>query len=141
LNRRCRPIADDPPGTGGDTNRREGGVFIRRGFDELRERVMHPGTGIRRDLAHDTKVLNLVIRIGTDMAWASYDRQYPVYDVSALAGPGLLREIRFFERHDGRWLIALQRMGVAATAMHAIFAGFELNAYFGWHRGRPLSRA
>jgi DNA-binding CsgD family transcriptional regulator len=46
--------------------------------------------------------------MGTDMAWASFDQQYPVYDVTALAGPGLLREIRFFERHDGRWLIAFQ---------------------------------
>ena len=35
----------------------------------------------------------------------------------------------------------LEPMGVAATAMHAIFVGFELNAYFGWHRGRLLSRA
>ena len=58
------------------------------------------------------------MRIGTDMAWASYNQQYPVYDVTALAGPGLLRETRFFERHDGRWLIAFAGIldGNAGTA-------------------------
>lgn len=82
-----------------------GGTFVRQGWEEIRARgrINHPGP--RDDFAYETKVLNLSLQIGTDMAWASFDQLYPG-NVPGRIGPGIVHEVRVFERHDGKWRIA-----------------------------------
>lgn len=86
------------------------GIAARQGWDEIAERVRRyisdPANGNKAN-AYDTTVHNLRLRIYGDMAWATFDQHYPQL------GPGLIpiaagisREVRVFERHDGRWLIA-----------------------------------
>jgi DNA-binding CsgD family transcriptional regulator len=88
---------------------RPGGTFVRHGWDSIfarvREQFSDPQLKIPT-LAFDTKVENLVIRIGVDMAWATFDQVHPGKLLPDHIGPGLTREVRFFERHDGQWRIA-----------------------------------
>lgn len=86
------------------------GIAARQGWDQIVVRVrrfMADPANANRTNAYDTKVDNLCLRIQGDMAWATFDQHYPSL------GPGLIpimagisREVRFFERHDGKWLIA-----------------------------------
>jgi DNA-binding CsgD family transcriptional regulator len=86
------------------------GISERRGWDDIADRVrkMFEDTSYRNLAnAHETKVENLRLHIHGDMAWATFDQLYP--DVELVLGPrmgGLSREVRVFERHDGKWLIA-----------------------------------
>lgn len=82
-----------------------GGIFVRRGWDELRARMRDSGPRPRPNYAYDTTVHNLSLRIGADMAWATFEQHYPGPEV-AEGGTGLTREMRVFERHDGQWKIA-----------------------------------
>jgi DNA-binding CsgD family transcriptional regulator len=87
-----------------------GGVFARRGWDEIARRA-HDSPPPRIDAyAYDTKVLNLSLQIGNDMAWATYDQQYPEGAGQYGGGTGLVREARIFEKHDGEWKIAFLGM-------------------------------
>lgn len=88
---------------------RRHGNFIRQGWAEISERVRRQFADkslYRPDLAHDTRIENLVLRINGDMAWASYDQQYPDAAPGYASGPYLTHEIRVLERHDGEWRIA-----------------------------------
>lgn len=87
-----------------------GGIFIRRGWDDIAQRAKRHVDGelpYNTANAYDIEVLNLDLRIGEDMAWAVYDQQYPGFNDPGHVGPGLTREIRVFEKHQGRWKIAL----------------------------------
>lgn len=88
---------------------RSGGIFVRHGWDEIASRVREqfnkPEFNIPAN-AYDTTVENLQIRVGGDMAWATFDQIYPSKPIPGDVGPGLTREVRFFERIDGRWRIA-----------------------------------
>lgn len=86
---------------------RAGGVFVRRGWDELNARVGRDHPGRRDDFAFDTRIENVTIRIVGDAAWAVYDQLYPGYEDDGHVGPGLVHELRIFERRDGEWKIAL----------------------------------
>lgn len=88
-----------------------GGLFVRRGWDDIarRARVHFSGSDAPNnpDFAYKTTIENLDLRIHGDMAWAIYDQQYPGYEFPDHIGPGLTNEVRILERHDGRWRIAL----------------------------------
>lgn len=90
-----------------------GGVFARRGYDDIAARLKRDFVQFPDPVpafAYDTKVENLSIRIAGDMAWATFQQRYPegamqtyFYGVSGL---GLVHEVRVFERHHGEWKIA-----------------------------------
>lgn len=89
---------------------RQGGVFSRHGWVEISSRLQRemlevPHQNPRN--AYDTKVENLMLRISGDMAWATFDHRYPGVEIAGLPGPGLSHETRVFERHGGRWKIAM----------------------------------
>lgn len=86
---------------------RVGGVFVRRGWEELSARLARDHPGRRDDYAYETKIQNVTIRIIGDMAWAVFEQLYPGYDLEGHVGPSLIHEMRVFERHDGQWKIAL----------------------------------
>ena len=86
------------------------GIFTLSGWEEISARVRYiienrPEAKIAAN-AYDTTVENLMLRIDGDMAWATFDQQYP-----GIPNPfhhrGLTREARVFERHDGEWRIAM----------------------------------
>lgn len=86
-----------------------GGVFTRRGFDDIagrlqREMVERPEPIL--SFAYDTQLDNLSIQISGDMAWATFEQRYPDLDVSGFRGLGVVHEFRVFERHAGAWKIA-----------------------------------
>lgn len=86
---------------------RAGGVFVRRGWEEIEGRVGRDYPGVHRDYAYDTQIRNLTIRIVGDVAWVVFDQIYPGYDMlPGHVGPGLIHEMRILERHEGRWKIA-----------------------------------
>jgi DNA-binding CsgD family transcriptional regulator len=86
------------------------GIAQRQGWNEIAERVrkLFEDPSYRNPAnAHDTKVENLRLHVHGDMAWATFDQLYP--DADLILGPrmgGLSREVRVFERHGGKWLIA-----------------------------------
>jgi CDP-glycerol glycerophosphotransferase len=84
------------------------GIFVREGWDEIARRtrltLADPAFG-NPAYAYDTKVENLQLQIGGDMAWATYRQRYPGIP-DHHAGPGASYEMRVFERHDGEWRIA-----------------------------------
>ena len=92
-----------------------GGVFVRQGWDEMARRVRRSGPPPKASFAHETKVLNLSLQIGTDMAWATFDQQYPEPDTLEEGGTGLTHELRVFEKHEGVWKIALIGLLIGAA--------------------------
>ncbi|MGB3338779.1 MAG: helix-turn-helix transcriptional regulator [Devosia sp.] len=88
---------------------RPGGPFFRRGWEDIsarvREQFKDPTFNIPRN-AYDTTVENLNLHIGADMAWATFEQIYPrtLYYGSLRQGP--TNEVRFLEKHDGKWRIA-----------------------------------
>jgi DNA-binding CsgD family transcriptional regulator len=86
------------------------GIAERQGWDEICDRVqrLFQDPSYRSPAnAHDTKVEKLRLHIHGNMAWATFHQRYP--DIDPKLGPrmgGLSREVRVFERHNGKWLIA-----------------------------------
>lgn len=107
----------------------KGGPFVRRSWDELAHRAVPVFDGrempYNAEFAHQTTVENLTLRICGDMAWAAFDQQYPESHEVGFRGSGLTHELRVFERHEGRWKIAvLGHMG--SNGFHDGSAIFEL---------------
>jgi DNA-binding CsgD family transcriptional regulator len=85
-----------------------GGVTQREGWDKIGGRVKEmmdqlpepnrSATEVRRD--------NINLRIGHDMAWLTFDQYAPATGESDMDMPGLCRETRVLEKHDGQWKIA-----------------------------------
>lgn len=89
---------------------RGSGIFVRRGWDEIARLAKPYIEGVMpqdESYAHQTAIENLTLRIHGDMAWAVYDQQHPSHDYPGHLGPGLTHEMRVFERHEGRWRIAV----------------------------------
>ena len=88
----------------------QGGLFVRRGWDDISERLrreMQERPEPQPRMAYETKLLNLQLRIYGDMAWATYEQHYPGGTVwNGKRAPALSYEARVFERHDGQWRIA-----------------------------------
>jgi DNA-binding CsgD family transcriptional regulator len=106
-----------------------GGVFNRRGWDEISGRLrrdMIENPEPRPHLAYDTTVENLVLRVHGDMAWASFEQRYPGRPVDQFR-PGLTYEFRVFERQDGKWKIAALGL-LDSGAGHADEATVQLDA-------------
>jgi DNA-binding CsgD family transcriptional regulator len=86
-----------------------GGAFMRRGWDEISGRVRQEGgmPPYSARHAYDTRILDLAIEIRGDVAWATYQQQYPGYEMDGHIGPGLTHELRVLERREDGWKIAL----------------------------------
>lgn len=107
----------------------QGGTSIRHGWEDISRRAMPLFAGaempVSLDFAYKTTVEKLTLRIEGDMAWASYEQHHPQTGFAGFRGSGLTHELRVFERHDGRWRIAvLGHMG--NNGFHDGAAMFEL---------------
>jgi DNA-binding CsgD family transcriptional regulator len=88
---------------------RRTGIFVRESWDEISDRLRimfatEPQMKIPAN-AYETTVENLVLRVDGDIAWARFNQRYPGIP-SRVHNRAYSREIRIFERHDGRWKIA-----------------------------------
>lgn len=86
---------------------RVGGIFVRTGWEDISARLKADMPPYREDFAYKTTVENLTLQIRGDVAWASFAQQYPGHELSRKIGPGLVHELRIFERVGGEWKIAL----------------------------------
>jgi DNA-binding CsgD family transcriptional regulator len=85
-----------------------GGVTYREGWEEFARLVQarfrdnpepnRSAVEVRRE--------NFNLRVGADMAWVTYDQYAPDTGEAEMDMPGLSRETRFLEKHDGAWRFA-----------------------------------
>jgi hypothetical protein len=84
-----------------------GGVAWQRGWDEIAERMRHHFAANPDVNATAEKVRreNLVVRVGADMAWVTFDQHGIDTGEAEMDIPGLSHETRILERRGGRWVI------------------------------------
>ncbi len=90
------------------------GVTIRRNWDEL-EQSIRDGVNVLPEpnpfVTLRTRRHNRSIRIRGDVAWVTFEEQYPTDDLPAFRGPsGSIQELRILERDKGVWKIAFLAM-------------------------------
>ncbi len=84
-----------------------GGITWRRGWTEIAgvtERQFAANPDINPSAQHLRRE-NLVVRVGTDMAWVTFDQFAPDAGEADMDMPGLSHETRILEKHEGRWVI------------------------------------
>ena len=92
---------------------RHGGLAIRHGWDEIGARSTHAMSAFLApspSYAYETKWDDMVVRVGGNIAWATYQLHYPSSDGPIGDLPGttsVAYELRVLEKHDGKWKIAL----------------------------------
>ncbi|MGN6102609.1 MAG: hypothetical protein ACTHOR_15820 [Devosia sp.] len=84
-----------------------GGVTDRWGWDELadRTRLAMLDYPQKNRSAEEVRYENVVIRVGGDMAYATFDQYGPDTGEPDFDMPGCSRESRVLERQDGKWRI------------------------------------
>ena len=88
-----------------------GGVTIRSGWDQIGQPSLQHIERLVRPLPEfaEAPMANLRLRVGTEMAWASFDRTFPHLPEIFGQGPnGVLHNVTILERHDGAWKIVGQ---------------------------------
>lgn len=85
-----------------------GGIVVRQGWDIIGPRLLEtlrqnpePGSSAKT-FVHE----NFNIRVGADMAWVTFDQYASDDGQPAVDMPGLTREMRVLEKHDGEWKFA-----------------------------------
>jgi DNA-binding CsgD family transcriptional regulator len=85
---------------------RRGGIFIRRGWDEIAERFKRELTTFPEtmpDNAYETSIDNLHLRIVGDIAYATYDQSFTFPDANRALM--VAHELRILQRFDEGWKI------------------------------------
>jgi DNA-binding CsgD family transcriptional regulator len=85
-----------------------GGVTYRAGWDKIggRMRELMEENPLPNSSAADVRRENINMRIGSDIAWVTFDQYAPLTGERGMDMPGLSRESRVLEKHDGKWRIA-----------------------------------
>lgn len=91
---------------------RHGGIAIRHGWDELRERsgrAMDAFVAPSPSYAHEATWEHVAVKISGTLAWVTYQQHYPTGGpIDGLPGTtSIAHELRILEKHDGEWKIAL----------------------------------
>jgi DNA-binding CsgD family transcriptional regulator len=108
-----------------------GGVFAQRGWDDISARLKHEWSQYpdpHPELAYDTQVRDLQIRVGGNFAWATFQLHFPPSEVRGHAGPELVNEALFLERRDGEWRIAFLGMLDGGTPYDSMRRRIRLDA-------------
>jgi DNA-binding CsgD family transcriptional regulator len=84
-----------------------GGVTLREGWTEHGPRMKAAMTEFPVPSAsgRDIRRENINLRVGADMAWMTFDQYGPRGD-EPFDVPGLQKELRILEKHEGEWKIA-----------------------------------
>ena len=90
------------------------GVTIRQHWDELEQSLRDSVENLPEPNPFVTlriKRRNRSIRVRGDVAWVTFEEQYPTDDLPAFRGPsGCIHELRILERDEGVWKIAFMAM-------------------------------
>src|SRR5262245_12745960 len=92
---------------------RHGGLALRNGWDDIGERArkaMGAFLAPSPSYAYETAWDEITVRVGGDVAWATFRLHFPSSDGPIAGLPGttsLAYELRILERHEGEWKIAL----------------------------------
>ena len=89
---------------------RIGGAYQQRGWEAVWRQLRKEFTDLpdpNPQLAHDTTIDNLHIDFAGDVAWVTFDQQYPGGHLYRGVEPGRTHEFRVFERGAGGWKIAV----------------------------------
>jgi DNA-binding CsgD family transcriptional regulator len=89
---------------------RIGGAYYQRGWEEVWSRLRKEFAELPEPnphLAHDTTIENLQFHFAGEVAWLSFDQQYPGGHLYRGLEPGRTHEFRVFERRAGSWKIAV----------------------------------
>ncbi len=83
------------------------GVTIIEGFEDHghRMKMAMERAPVPLRIAHEIRRENVNMSVGSDIAWLTFDQYAPVGS-DLLDVPGLHKEMRILERHDGQWKIA-----------------------------------
>ncbi len=84
-----------------------GGVTHVVGWDAIRERMKarFDENPLPNRTAQEFQISNMSLRIGTEIAWITYDLRAPDTGEPEMDMPGLTRETKILEKHDGEWLL------------------------------------
>lgn len=84
-----------------------GGITVRDGWDDhaARMRRLMMANPARNESTAAVRRKKLVVRVGGDVAWATFDQHAPSTG-DGMDVPGLTHEMRILEKHDGEWKIA-----------------------------------
>jgi hypothetical protein len=87
---------------------KDGGVTVVQGWDERAERSKKNFTASpdANPTANKVRRENLNIRVFKDVAWLTFDQYGEDTGDNLMDMPGLSRETRILEKHDGAWKIA-----------------------------------
>lgn len=87
---------------------KQGGVTVVEGWKEREERTRKhmENSPDPNSTATTVKRKNINLRIYKDVAWLTFDQYGEDTGDSTMDMPGLSRETRIFEKHDGQWKIA-----------------------------------
>ncbi len=90
-----------------------GGPFIRRGWKEIGPRSLTHMQQLPRPVPEfaDAPLSNLVLRVSSDIAWASFEKNHPpLPDLHGHGPNGVTHNLRILEKHHGKWLIAVSAL-------------------------------
>lgn len=84
-----------------------GGITHVVGWDTIRERMKarFDENPLPNRTAQEFHMSNMSLRIGTEIAWITYDLRAPDTGEPEMDMPGLTRETKILEKHDGNWLL------------------------------------
>ena len=84
---------------------KRGGVTWRQGWEDISERIKQQfaANPASNPSAEKVRRENINIRVGTDMAWVTFDQYAPDAQEPDMDMPGLSHETRILEKHDGCW--------------------------------------
>lgn len=84
-----------------------GGINLVEGWDALSARVKESmnANPTPNPTAAQVRRENVNLRVTEDMAWVTFDQYGPDTGEQAMDMPGISRETRILEKHDGSWKI------------------------------------
>ena len=91
------------------------GLIRSWGWDEFRALMIHGWDVDDRPSASTIRRENVRVKVSGDMGWVRFD-QYVEGPEDATDPPGFTYNIRVFEKHEGRWLIAFHGVFEPASA-------------------------
>ncbi|MCE7062367.1 nuclear transport factor 2 family protein [Dyadobacter sp. CY343] len=85
---------------------KDGGVTVVKGWDERDSRTKGYMKDFPKPNPQNVRRENINVRIFKDAAWVTFDQYGTDTGEPLLDMPGLSRETRFLEKHNGQWKIA-----------------------------------
>lgn len=83
-----------------------GTLVLKEGWEHNAAHVRQVMAEMPDGVAVDVRRDNVNLRVGTDIAWVTFDQTVPDAEGGPIGIGGVSRELRILEKHDGQWKIA-----------------------------------